>query len=173
MKRVFLKRSEDMFLEATLRLQRPDHDIELVKRLIVESALLALDAEEAVMANDRVLMLRTLHGVKPPRPSSIDLPPDSESMRESICYLFDMFPISPPKGQESDELRQMQLQHAKKKFKASSTAAQLENDADAKFWFVKQLREQFAHQLVSDLLPQQNTRAIETSVIQSLKRIPK
>ena len=173
MKRIFLKRSEDMFLEATLRLQKPDHDIGLVKRLIVESALLALDAEEAEMASDRVLMLRTLHGVKPPRPSSIDLSEDPESMRESICYLFDLFPIPAPQGQESDELRQMQLQHAKKKFKASSVAAQLENDADAKFWFVKQLREQFASQLVSNLPPQHNSRAIETSIIQSLKKIPK
>lgn len=67
MNRIFLKRSEDLLLEATLRSQEEGYDIEIVRRLLIESAMLAIDGNSAQIAHERMLLLRKLHKIRPPR----------------------------------------------------------------------------------------------------------
>ena len=52
-KKIIIKRSEDLLLEASLKSQDPNVDREIVRRLTIESAMLAVDADDVVAAKDR------------------------------------------------------------------------------------------------------------------------
>lgn len=69
MNKIFLKRSEDLLLEATFRSQSKSFEVDIVRRLTIESAMLALDAGDLAAAQNRIDMLWKLHGVKNPRHS--------------------------------------------------------------------------------------------------------